>query len=113
MVIPIIIITHGTATGGHGNKRTSGDHPNDSIVEISQNIKKSPGDTRGLAAENCQPTLLRKTFKRIKLKKSEKKDKYLNLARELKKLSLRLARILRRVQETQGDLQRKTVNQRS
>ena len=27
----------------------SGDHPNDSIVEIGQNTKKSPGDLRRLA----------------------------------------------------------------
>ena len=40
---------------------------------------------------------------RIKLKECEKKDKYLDLARELKKL-LRTARILRRVLDTWGDL---------
>ena len=39
----------GTSTGGLGNKRTSGNHPNYSIVEIGQNIKKSPGDLRKLA----------------------------------------------------------------
>ena len=33
-------------TGGLGNKRTSGDHPNYSIVEIGQNTEKSPGDLR-------------------------------------------------------------------
>ena len=27
----------------------SGDHPNDSIIANGQNIKKSPGDLRGLA----------------------------------------------------------------
>ena len=27
----------------------SGDHPNYGIIENSQNIKKSPGDLRGLA----------------------------------------------------------------
>ena len=31
----------GTGTGGLGNKRTSGDHPNYTIVEISQNTKKT------------------------------------------------------------------------
>ena len=36
-------------TGGLGNKRTSGDHPNYSIVEIGQNTKKSPGDLMRLA----------------------------------------------------------------
>ena len=39
----------GLGTGGHGNKRTSGDHPNDSNVEIGQNTEKSPGDGRRLA----------------------------------------------------------------
>ena len=34
----------GTGTGEFGNKRTSGNHPNYSIVEIGQNTKKSPGD---------------------------------------------------------------------
>ena len=38
----------GTGIGGLGNKRTSGDHPNYSIVEIGQNTK-SPGDWRRLA----------------------------------------------------------------
>ena len=33
-------------TDGLGNKRTSGDHPNYSILEIGQN---SPGDLRSLA----------------------------------------------------------------
>ena len=39
----------GTGTGRLRNKRTSGDHPNYSIVEIGQNTKKSPGDLRRLA----------------------------------------------------------------
>ena len=38
-----------TETEGRGNKRTSGDHQNYRIVEISQNIVKSPGDLRRLA----------------------------------------------------------------
>ena len=33
----------GTGTGGLGNKRTSGDHPDYYSVEISQNTEKSPG----------------------------------------------------------------------
>ena len=33
----------------HGNKRTSRDRPNFSIIKIGQNTKKSPGDLRGLA----------------------------------------------------------------
>ena len=52
----------GTETGGLGNKRSSGDHPNNSIVEIGQNTKKSTGDLRKLAVtqtpvENYQLTL--------------------------------------------------------
>ncbi len=38
-----------TRTGGLGNKRTSGDHPNYGIIKISQNTKNSPGDLRRLA----------------------------------------------------------------
>ena len=30
----------GTGTGGLGNKRTNGDHPNYNIVEIGQNTKR-------------------------------------------------------------------------
>ena len=37
-------------TGGLGTKRTSGDHPKDSIIKIGQNTKKSPGDLRTFAA---------------------------------------------------------------
>ena len=33
-------------TRGLGNKRTNGDNPNYSIVEIGQNTEKSPGDLR-------------------------------------------------------------------
>ena len=50
-------------TGGLGNKSTSGDNPNYSIVEIGQNTKKSPGYLRRLAViqipvENHRLTLL-------------------------------------------------------
>ena len=50
-------------TGGFGNKTTSGDHPNYSIVEIGQNTEKSPGDLRRLAVtqtpvKNHQLTLV-------------------------------------------------------
>ena len=38
-----------TGTGGLGNKRTKRDHPNNSIVVISQNTKKSPVDLKKLA----------------------------------------------------------------
>ena len=39
----------GTETGGLENKRTSGDRPNYSIIEIGENTEKSPGDLRRLA----------------------------------------------------------------
>ena len=35
--------------GGLGNNRTSGDNPNNSIVEIGQNTENSYGDLRKLA----------------------------------------------------------------
>ena len=35
--------------GGLGTWRTSGDHPNYSIIENGQNTEKSPGDLRRLA----------------------------------------------------------------
>ena len=47
-VIPIVIDVLGTGTGRLGNKRTSGDHQNYSIVEIGQNTK-TPADLEKLA----------------------------------------------------------------
>ena len=38
----------GTRTRGFRNKRTNGDHPKYSIVEIGQNTEKSSGDLRKL-----------------------------------------------------------------
>ena len=35
-------------TGGLGNKRMSGDHPNYNIIENHQNTEKSPGDLLSL-----------------------------------------------------------------
>ena len=54
-------------SGGPGNKRASGNHPNNSIVEISQNTKKSPRHLRRLAvtqtsAKENQLTLMFKNF---------------------------------------------------
>ena len=50
-IIPIAIGAFGTVTEGllkgtgrFGSWRTSGDHPNYSIVENGQNTEKSPGD---------------------------------------------------------------------
>ena len=39
----------GTGTGGHGNKKTSEDHPNYSIIEIGQDTEKSPGHLKRFA----------------------------------------------------------------
>ena len=39
----------GTGTGSLGNRRTSGDHPNDCIITIGKNSKKCPGDSKRLA----------------------------------------------------------------
>ena len=54
-IIPIVIGASGTVTkglfqgtGGLGSWRTSGDHPNYSIIENDQNTEKSPGDLRRL-----------------------------------------------------------------
>ena len=55
IVIPIVIGSLGShqkigiGTGRFGNKRTSGDHPNYSIIKIGQNTEKSPEDLRRLA----------------------------------------------------------------
>ena len=51
-----------------GNRRTSGDHPNYSIVEICLNTEKSPGDLRRLSilktpVKDHHLTLVRKTCK--------------------------------------------------
>ena len=52
-VIPIVTGALGTQTigkrtGGLGNIRTNGDHPNYCIIEIGQNTEKSPGDVSRL-----------------------------------------------------------------
>ena len=39
----------GKGTGRVGNKRTSGNYPDYSIVKIGQNNEKSPGDLRRFA----------------------------------------------------------------
>ena len=69
-IVPIVIGAFGTETevllkepGGFGSWRTSGDHPNDSIIEDGQNTEKSPGDLRRLAVtqtpvNNHQLTLM-------------------------------------------------------
>ena len=72
----------------------SGDHPNDSIIEDGLNTEKSPGDLRRLVVTQSpvkahQLTLMLKTLmcnNNNDNNINEKKDKYLDLARELKKL---------------------------
>ena len=44
----------GKGTGGLGNKRMSGDHPNYSIIKIGQNAERSPGDLGRLAVTQSQ-----------------------------------------------------------
>ena len=47
--IIIVIIIIGTRTGGREHKRTNGDYPSYSNIEIGQNIETSPGDLMRLA----------------------------------------------------------------
>ena len=61
----------GIGTGGLGNKRTSGDHPNDSTVKIGRNTEKNPEDLRRLAVtqtpvKDHQLLLVWKTLKQVK-----------------------------------------------
>ena len=44
----------GTKTGGLGNKRTSGAHPNDNINKIGQYTKKIPGELSRLSVSQTQ-----------------------------------------------------------
>ena len=57
----------GTGTEGLRDKRTSGDHPNNSIIKIGLNTEKSPEDLRRLTVTqtpvvNHQLTLVWKNF---------------------------------------------------
>ena len=61
----------GTGTGGIGNKRTSGDHPNYNIIKIGQNTEKSHEDLKKLAVTYTLEgkhwlTPVGKTLKRVK-----------------------------------------------
>ena len=63
-----------TGTGGLGNKRMSGDHPNSSIIKISLNREASSWDLRRLVftqtpMRNYRLTLVWKTRKGVKKKK--------------------------------------------
>ena len=60
----------GKGTGRLGNKRSSGDHLNCSIVKIGQNTDNSPVDLRRLAVtwtvvKDHQLMLVGKTLKRV------------------------------------------------
>ena len=44
----------GKGTGGRGNRKISGNHPNYCIVEIGKNTKESPGDLRRLAVTQAR-----------------------------------------------------------
>ena len=48
---------YGKGSGKVGNRRTSRDHSNYSIVKIGQNIEKSPGNLRRLAVTKTQKKL--------------------------------------------------------
>ena len=53
-IILFVIGAFGTVPKGLGNWRTSGDHPNYSIVENDQNSEKSPGDLKRLVVPQTQ-----------------------------------------------------------
>ena len=56
-IVQIVIDAFGTVTkgtGGLGNKRTCGDHPNYNIIENGQITEKCPGDLRRLAVVQTQ-----------------------------------------------------------
>ena len=77
-MIPIVIwcVRHGNqrigkGTEGHGNKKTSRDHPNNIINGTGQNAKQTPGNFRNISVNqtpvrNYQLILVRKTLKRVK-----------------------------------------------
>ena len=60
----------GTVTGRLGNKRASGDYPDNSIIKICQNTLKNTKDLKRFAViqtpvKNHQLTLVWKTLKRV------------------------------------------------
>ena len=69
-------------TGRLGDKSTNGDHSKYSIIKISQNNEKSPGDLRALAVteilkENYQLTLVWKTLKGVTIRRiKQRKTNY-------------------------------------
>ena len=84
----------GKGTRRLGNKRRSGDHPDDSIIKIGLNPEKSPGDLRRLAVtqtpvSNHQLTLCvcgGWIFKRVKLCKLFISKQKLKIRRRIAKI---------------------------
>ena len=76
-----------TRTEGLGNKRRRGDHPNYSIIKIGQNTEESPWRLETCCYQtperNHQLTLVQKDSVPSDY---EKKNKSLDIAREMKKL---------------------------
>ena len=74
-VIPIVIGALSTVTKGLvqelGNKRTSGNLPNYSIIKIGQNIEKSPGNLRRLTVTQIPA---KKTSANAGVKNSQKSN---------------------------------------
>ena len=80
----------GTRTRGLGNKRTSGDHPNYSIIERGQNTEKSPGDLSLVITQtpikDHQLTLMWKTLGINNNKKKQQKPGWeIRLESQIKK----------------------------
>ena len=86
-------------TRGLGSRRTSGDHPNDSVVDNGQNTKKSPGDLGRLAVtrtpvKNHRLTPMWKAYNewiiimRLAVTQTPVKDHQLTLMWKTLKLSL-------------------------
>ena len=55
-IVPIVIGSFDTVPGGFGSWLTSGNHPNNSIIEDGENTAKSPGDLRRLAVTQIPVT---------------------------------------------------------
>ena len=55
----------GTGTGGLGNKMTSGDHQNCSIIKVGQNTEKSPWDMKEIVVTETLANTCVKTLKGV------------------------------------------------
>ena len=97
---------NGTGTGGIRNNRTSGDHPNYSIVEIGQNTKKSPGDLRRLVVtqtlvKDRQLTLM---WKILKVQNNKKKKETESLLIAAQDNAIRTNYVNARIDQTQQNI---------